>query len=714
VKPSVPLRHWLATCSIAAIAGLEPLPAALAASPPEPAAPTPGLPQLRGSPSILAGNPETAQYYQDYQSAAPTEPNPRPTTPAPGVMTAAPTSLSEPIWVVPTQPAPPAVPPAPVMPPPPARPGAAPPLPASPGNLSVTVTSLQVVGVDVDLQQTVLKTIKTQLGGQTNQIQLNQDIADILETGLFATADYQVTPNPQGIGVVYGVSPMVVRSLQLSGARVLTQEVANDIFRDQLGQPVSPTKFTQAVQQVNQWYARNSYLLGRVLSLQPTREGVLTIEVAEGFIADVRVQFVNKEGKTVDANGKPVQHRTQLGFARRQIQMQPGQVFREETLKQDLDRLNRLGIFDSVGVGFEGDARRATVIYNLLEAPPRAFNFGGGYNDELGIYGAVSFQDKNFAGLAQQLGATVQIGAKDIQGDLRFNSPYRNTEPGMPGYGFNFSRRGGESRVFDEDIPLANGDSVRERRIGGGANLQYPLGPTWMGSLGVEYTQVSMRDDDGDLQTVDQRGNPLTFSGTGIDDLTSLIFIATRDRRDNLFNPGNGSLLSLSTEQFLPLGRGEILGNRMQVNYAQYIPVQVITPNPDAQHPQVFAFNLQGGTVMGDLPPYNAYTLGGINSVRGYDINQVATGRSYFLVSAEYRMPLYRFMGGAVFMDFGTDLGTGDDVLGKPGPQRDKPGSGFGAGIGLRFNSPLGILRTDFGINDQGESRLQFGFGQRF
>lgn len=71
-------------------------------------------------------------------------------------------------------------------------------------------------------------------------------------------------------------------------------------------------------------------------------------------------------------------------------------------------------------------------------------------------------------------------------------------------------------------------------------------------------------------------------------------------------------------------------------------------------------------------------------------------------------------MGGVVFADFASDLGSGDTVLDNPGGVRNKPGTGFGYGAGLRFDSPLGLIRADFGLNDQGESRLHFGIGQRF
>jgi len=669
---------------------------------------------------------QPVQYYQDYQSVAVPTPAPtsQPASPpvtAPDTLPAAnqsqPRSLHDPIWVVPTQaPSPTSVTVPNLHNPPPSSPAPVPPQsPAMAGSadLAVIATDVQVVGVEPELQRVALNTIKTKLGGQTSNSQLKQDVAELLDTGLFATAMVSSRPNPNGINVVFQVSPILVRSLQLSGAHVLTLAVVNDIFRSQLGHPVSPSALALGVKQINAWYVQNGYTLARVLTLQPTREGLITVEVAEGVVGEVKVRFVNQANKTTDNQGRAIEVRTQPDFIRRQIQLQPGQVFQDAVVRQDIQRLNQLGTLSEVKVTLEGDARRVNVTYNLSERSPRMFNVGAGYNEDIGVYGTVNFQDINFAGLAQKLGANVIVGSNDIQGDISFKSPYRDTDPSTPGYGATVFRRGGLSNVFTDEIKLPNGSRVRESRIGGSISLEHPLAPTWNGVLGLNYTNISLRDRDGKVFAKDANGNPLSLSGTGVDDLTTISFTASRDLRDNPGNPGRGSFLSLSTEQSIPVGRGEILGNRLQANYSQYIPVDWIKTSP-ADQPQVLAFNLQGGTTVGDLPPYNAFVLGGSSSVRGYGFGDVASSRSYVLATAEYRFPIYRFIGGVVFADFASDLGSSGDVLGEPGVQRGKPGSGAGLGAGLRFASPIGIVRADFGVSDQGDTRLQFGFGQKF
>jgi outer membrane protein insertion porin family len=150
---------------------------------------------------------------------------------------------------------------------------------------------------------------------------------------------------------------------------------------------------------------------------------------------------------------------------------------------------------------------------------------------------------------------------------------------------------------------------------------------------------------------------------------------------------------------------------KVRGSFTQYVPVKLINFSPGSQS---LLFNIQGGTILGDLPPYEAFSLGGSSGVRGYEEGDVGSGRSYVQATAEYRFPIVSFLGLGIFADYGTDLGTGSSVPGNPAGVRSKPGSGFGYGAGVRFQSPFGPLRLDYGLNDRQETRIQFGLGERF
>jgi len=570
-------------------------------------------------------------------------------------------------------------------------------------DLVVLATDVQVVGVSEELQQLVLKTIRTRSGGQTSQSQLEQDIQGILETGFFANANVTPTANANGWDVVYQVEPVIARSLELSGNQVLTPDVAHSIFNPQLGQPVSPANLRQSIQQLEQWYEDNGYILAQVLDVRSTPDGVITVDVSEGVVSDVNFRFLDEEGEPTDG-------RTREEFINRELNLQPGQVFNVEVVRQDLQDLYQMGLFDQVDISLNGDTRNVDVIYNLIERPARGVNAGAGYSNDSGVFGTLSYNDFNLGGVNQKLGLNVQFSRRDFQFDGNYGRPYRASNPEQPGYNVNTFRRRTVSQTFDEDVDLANGDDPREGQFGGGVSLSKPVNEEWDASVGVNYTRTSIRDSEGDIHAVDEYGNRLTFSDSGIDDLVTVSAGVTRDKRDNPVNPTQGSLARLSTEQSIPIGQGSILMNRLEANYSQYVPIDVFKGNSQ----EVLAFNLQGGTTIGDLAPYNAFNLGGQNSVRGYGTGDVGTGRSYVLASAEYRVPLFNPVGAVVFADFASDLGSSETVPGEPGVVREKPGSGFGYGAGLRVNSPVGVIRADLGFNDQGDSRLQFGLGQRF
>ena len=578
-------------------------------------------------------------------------------------------------------------------------------------NLVVTATKVQIVGASQELQQIVRRVMKTQTGRETSNNQLQRDIAAILDTGLFASARVDSSSSGNGLDVVYYVEPVIVRSLQLVGAKVLTYQVAQDQFQSQIGQPISPDQLKQAVEKINQWYANNGYQLGSVLSIKPNRQGILRVNVAEGLVGEIKFRFINEDGQTIDGQGQAVKGRTQPEFLRQQLQLKSGQILEEKTLRQDVQKLYQTGLFESVNVALEGDANQINLVYEVKELGARAINVGGSYNADLGLLGTLSYQDQNIGGVNDRLAVNVGVSHNDLQFDGKFTSPYRPSQPDGIGYTINAFRRRELSATFDDKITLPNGDKVREGQIGAGISLQQPL-DNWNTTLGFNYTRTTIRDGQGNINPTDRLGNSLSASGTGVDELATVSLTASQDKRDNVFNPTQGSVLSLSAEQSVPLGQGHIAMNRLKANYSYYVPVELF--NTNNQQPQVFAMNFQAGTVIGDLAPYESFNLGGPDSVRGYDNGAVGSGRSYVLASAEYRFPIVPVLGGVVFADFASDLGSGSTVTGDPAGVRGKPGQGFGYGAGVRIESPVGLIRADYGINDQGESKVHLGIGQRF
>lgn len=68
-------------------------------------------------------------------------------------------------------------------------------------------------------------------------------------------------------------------------------------------------------------------------------------------------------------------------------------------------------------------------------------------------------------------------------------------------------------------------------------------------------------------------------------------------------------------------------------------------------------------------------------------------------------------MGGSLFFDYGSDLGSGASVIGDPGRARGRPGWGFGYGAGVRLDTPVGPLRLEYAWNDKRVGRFHVGVG---
>ncbi|WP_017300338.1 BamA/TamA family outer membrane protein [Nodosilinea nodulosa] len=573
--------------------------------------------------------------------------------------------------------------------------------------------------LDPTLENLVYSSIDTQAGRTTTRTQLQQDINSIFATGYFADVDARPEDTDLGVRVTFVVQPNpVLTDVQVQGNDVLPQTVVDNIFADQKGKIINLIDFQDGILQLNQWYQDQGYVLAQVVAApQVSPDGVVTLEVAEGVIESIEVRYTNDLGQTVDDDGNPVRGHTRPFIITREFETEPGEVFQQARIEQDFQRVFGLGIFDDVVPGLEpaeDDPRKVKLIVNVTERNTGSVAAGLGFNFTGDLFGTVSYRQDNFGGNNQKLSAEAQLSTRDILFDISFTDPWIAGDPFRTSYTANLFARSANNLNFDggpNPINLSNGDRVRIRRLGTGITFSRPLNNGWVVSVGTLIQNVSARDGGGRVNSTDAAGNPLTASSGGVDDLWTFPITATLDRRNDAFNPTSGSILRLNTEQSVPLGRGSIFMNRLRGSYSYYIPLSLLH---FSDGPQTLAFNAQVGTIVGDVPPYEAFSLGGTNSIRGYDEGEVGSGRSYAQFTAEYRFPLFSFLGGALFLDMGTDLGSGNAVPGAPGPSRGKPGSGVGYGLGVRVSTPLGPLRIDYGLSSDGQGRIHFGFGERF
>jgi outer membrane protein insertion porin family len=654
-------------------------------------------------------------------------------TPAPTGETSPPTETVPP--VSPVQPAEtPATPPVSPVQPTQAPTGEQPPAEEA----RVLVAEVAVTGTsDRELENLVYNTIRTRPGRTTTRSQLQEDINAIYATGFFANVRVVPEDTPLGVRVSFDVQPnpafsrvniLIVPEVQTKS--VLPPSVVDEIFAGQYGKTLNLNDLQAGVKKINDWYSKNGYDLAQVIgSPKIGEDGTVILEISEGLIEKIQVRYFNTEDE-------PANPKTREFIVTREMRLKSGDIFNRNTAQQDLQRVFGLGLFEDVRLSFApgADPREVIVNVDVVEGNTGSLAAGAGISSNSGLFGTVSYQERNLGGNNQTVGVEFQLGERELLFDVNFTDPWIATDPFRTSYSVNLFRRQSISLVYDGDDSsirtLNDNDSPRVVRTGAGVTFLRPLAPDvftrpdWVLSAGFSYQNVRIENANGELSPLSAPLNgfgsqDLAFSSSGIDDLFTVSFGASRDYRNNPLQPSNGSLLRLGIEQTLPVGSGSIFGTRVRGSYSYYIPVGLLSTfeifGADVfKGQQSLAFNVQAGTVVGDLPPYEAFVLGGSNSVRGYAEGEVGSGRSYFQATAEFRFPIVAIVGGALFVDFGSNLGSQSAVPGQPGVIRDLPGTGLGYGLGVRVQSPLGQIRVDYGFNIDGGSRLHFGIGERF
>jgi outer membrane protein insertion porin family len=288
-----------------------------------------------------------------------------------------------------------------------------------------------------------------------------------------------------------------------------------------------------------------------------------------------------------------------------------------------------------------------------------------------------------------------------------------------------------------------DGNSVALQRVGGNVQVVRPLNggnpyvrAPWSVVLGLSAQEVTPMNYSGQTMPYAMNGNTYNNGQTNVgsiiciayncatrNQLVGLRVAATMSTLNDARNPTSGNFLSLGSEQFISVGPDSPTFNRLRGSYTHYIPVNWLKifkgcrPKP-GQAPdckQALAFQASVGANVGQLPTYEAFCLGGANSVRGYYDCDLGVGKSFGEATVEYRFPLFSIISGELFVDGGTSFGSQSSVSGNPGAQLGKPGQGFSVGTGLIVTTPVGPLRLEVASQDfTGEWRFNLGVGWKF
>jgi outer membrane protein insertion porin family len=440
--------------------------------------------------------------------------------------------------------------------------------------------------------------------------------------------------------------------------------------------------------------------------------GIMTMYANRGYIeAEVRpdiqtspetnlaiVDFLVKEGDQFRISAVRIDtlRKTKERVVQRELSLKPGDVIKYSDLLASQRRLYMTGLFQSVFIRPQapssGDSAKKDILIEVVENQSMEFAAGLGYGTEERLRGSAEVSNTNIAGSARK--AALLGGASLIRRGVEVSF----TEPRTLG-----------SRVrSDLNVSYAYLDEpgYQLERKAAKFSLGRALGERSRASLGFKYVadnlvQVEVAEVPEDLKS----------------NLRSLGLSLVHDTRNVLSNTTSGVYLEWNGELTGVIFGGTDNFARSSLQAKYFRPLTSTTTLASAF--EVAWMGRLRGTE--EIPLGERFYTGGPNTLRGFRYQHVGPldGRGTpvgglfksVLNLVEIRQDVYRMIGAVLFVDIG-NVWSHIQAL----HPRDYRTS---AGMGLRINTPIGILRGDLGVNlaprdDEPRTRFDFSVGQAF
>ena len=594
-----------------------------------------------------------------------------------------------------------------------------------------------------------------------NQI-LNQDLNAIYASGWFSGVKIKSQDGPLGVRLIVNVVPNpILKKVELRPINsLISNEYVDDIFNNYYGTTLNLNEFQNKIEIIKKRYEEEGYSLARISGPDRISEnGVVTLKVSEGIISDVKIRFPDSDGEFV-IDGKPRKGKTKDWVIKREFKTQPGSIFNRKILEADIGRLYATSLFDDVKVSLGPDnlnPGQVIVFLDLSEQRTGSLTGGLGFTNGSGIFASIGLQESNALGRAWSTSLNLNFGEYSntynfslsdpwIKGD-KYKTSFRTNIFLSRDYPQEFKSENNGRIYAVDDTSTSTSDtfsSIVLEKTGGGFSFSRPLNggdpfkvAKWRILAGMNFKKIKMIDGDGnkkpygDMTPTTGNINDIICIGFTPNDgscpeeniLVSVIASTSRNNLNNSINPTKGNRFSFGSEQFISVGKNSPTFNRMRASYSYFIPTKFINLTKACKSsnatsddcPQTIGFQFKAGTILGQLPPYEAFCMGGTSSVRGWGSCDLAVSRSFIEGTAEYRFPVWRMISGALFVDAGSDLGSQKDVPGKPGKLLQKSGTGYSIGGGIGVKTPIGPLRMDIASKDlSGDWRYTLGVGWKF
>jgi len=551
----------------------------------------------------------------------------------------------------------------------------------------VKVDEVNITGNKFFSTKTLLGKMRIRPGRWYSETKLEEDlekIADFYRDEGFILVD--IEPPQAGYKTVAGIpekekpkekftvnikineGPQIkVERIQVKGNTIFSEKEIREKMLTKERAIFNQSRFIEDMRALQGKYAEKGYILCRITPLTDIDEDSGNISIVVDITEEelVYIENIKIEGNLV----------TKDKVIRRELTIKPGEIFNTQKIIRSRQKIYNLGFFEEVDISTEPGTEKGKMILvvKVKEKKTGMMSFGAGYNSIDGLMGYIEYSKNNFLGLGQYLSLKYEFGAQKQNIETSFVEPWFLNTPTSVGIDLFHTVRDRPEYYY------------KEKRIGGNLNLGRPV--TDYDKLFFRYKYESV-----EIFDIAESASQEVKSQKGINVTSSIALSYVRDTRDNIFDASSGIYLNLSTE----ISGGILGGNnnfyRPTIDFSTYSKLLGLKW-------LVLAFHMRAGTVdsyaCGEVPVYEKFYGGGADTVRGYperSLPENATGGKTILFgNAEIRFPIpgtENLLKGILFFD-----------IGNVWKEREVDFSSLkkGAGMGIRINTPVGIIRFDFG-----------------
>ena len=562
------------------------------------------------------------------------------------------------------------------------------------------ITGLSISGVTAEQQAQLLPILTEKIGDAVSVDGVFKDVTNLGNTGYFSEVNPVFTTVPEGVKLDFAVTVNpITTGVAFEGNTVYTSEVLTKFMDLQPGQVLNSVYVGQKVQGINAAYARDGYMLAHVDGIRVDDQGVLHVHIVEGIVEDI-----------VPAGNK----KTRDKVITREFVQKKGKPFNKFLVRRSVERVYNLGFFDDVNVRMlpgDQDPNNVIIEIDVLEHKTGTITLGAGYSKSDGLMGIIEFGEDNFRGTGDKFKVHWEIGGKKKYKNYQISYLKPWIDSKGTSLGFSFFNREDEYTDYNED-----GNEVAEyNKKSRGFNISFgrQTGEYTRDYLTLESRKDSYKWDDDESSGF--RYDKNAGSGTNWNNgsynfandkyvdknfgrINSITWQKVYDSRDNIYEPTRGRRISYTAQW-----AGHGLGG--DFDFYKFTAEARMYKKLGAKN--VLAFRARGGFIQGDAPYSQLFTLGGADSLRGYEDDQFR-GKYMYNATLEFRFPIVKKVSGVLFTDIG-DAWDAPNVTW----YNSKKTFNYGVGAGVRITTPIGPVKLDYGVGKH-KNKFHFSFGTQF